>query len=135
MKTYQMTNPSSGNVVNNQFELVDSLGNSFFQSYNTMIAKINKLGEVFLDVNYWNYSRTTGKYRNKFLKERTAETRKKIDNGEYKLVDLNEEYAKHQEEELKNKYFSKWKNEEEEKAHQFRIGRLNLRRQLNGFRD
>jgi len=135
MKSYQMTNPSSGNVVNNQYTIFDGLGNTFFQSYHTMIAKINDYGKVFLDTNYWNYSRTTGKYRNEFLGERIAETRKKIDNGEYKLVDLNEEYAKHQEEELKNKYFTKWKSEEEEKAQAFRNERVALRRELNGFRD
>lgn len=129
-----MTSPNSGNPVANQFEIIDSLGNRFFQSYNSLIAKISK-GKVFLDKNYWDYSRTTGKYRNCFLNENIAQTRAKIKSGEYILVDLNNEMEAHQEEELKNKYFSKWKNEEEEKAHQFRIERLNLRRQLNGFRD
>jgi len=135
MKTYQMTSPNSGNPVANQFEIIDSLGNRFFQSYNSMIAKISNVGKVFLDKTYWNYSTTTGKYRNRFLNEKIAQTRAKIKSGEYILVDLNAEIEAHQEEELKNKYFSKWKNEEEEKAQAFRIERLNLRRQLNGFRD
>ncbi len=45
--------------------------------------------QVFLDAKYWDYSRTTGNYRNDFLDENIAETRKKIESGEYKLVDLN----------------------------------------------
>ena len=89
MKTIQMTSNSSGRPVANQFELYDDLGNRFFQSYNSMIAKISNVGKVFLDKNYWDYSTTTGKYRNAFLGENIAETRKKIKSGEYLLVDLN----------------------------------------------
>lgn len=44
---------------------------------------------VYLDKQYWDYSKTTGKYRNIFLDESKAETQKKIDNGEYILTDLN----------------------------------------------
>ena len=135
MKTIQMTSPNSGRPVSNQYILNDGLGNNFFQSYNSIIAKISNAGKVFLDKTYWDYSTTTGKYRNRFLNENIAKTRAKIKSGEYILVDLNAEIEAHQEEELKNKYFTKWKNEEEEKAHQFRIERLNLRKQLNGFRD
>ena len=45
--------------------------------------------DVELDQKYWNYSNTTGKYRNIFLNENITETRKKIKSGEYKLTDLN----------------------------------------------
>jgi hypothetical protein len=61
----------------------------FFQSYNSMVAFIPKKGKIKLDEKFWNYSATTSKYRNKFLGEDTLETQKKIDKGEYKLVDLN----------------------------------------------
>ena len=42
-----------------------------------------------LDTNYWDYSTTTGKYRNMFLGETRKETEKKIKSGEYVLTDLN----------------------------------------------
>jgi len=45
--------------------------------------------KIKLDENSWDYSRTTGKYRNLFLQECKAETEKKIESGEYILIDLN----------------------------------------------
>ena len=95
MKTENMTS-TSGNKVANQFIINDDNGNTFFQSYSSMIVKIDKNydkafshNQVFLDKKYWNYSNTTGKYRNIFLNENITETRKKIKSGEYKLTDLN----------------------------------------------
>ena len=44
---------------------------------------------IVLDEYYWDYSSTTGKYRNQFLGEKKAETLKKIRSGEYKLKNLN----------------------------------------------
>jgi len=80
---------NSGREVANQF-LLSSKTHEFFQSYASVIAKRNlKTGEVTLDKNYWDYSVTTGKYRNQFLGEGIAETRAKIDSKEYKLADLN----------------------------------------------
>tara|TARA_R110000751_G_scaffold25451_1_gene69044 strand:- start:322 stop:681 length:360 start_codon:yes stop_codon:yes gene_type:complete len=79
---------NSGNPVANQF-VIRTKDFRIFQSYSTTIAKILNSGKVFLDVDYWDYSRTTGKYRNQFLNENIAETRKKINNGEYILKDLN----------------------------------------------
>ena len=60
-----------------------------FQSYNTVIAVIDEKRQVWLDRNSWDCSATTGKYRNQFLRENIAETRKKIKSGQYKLADLN----------------------------------------------
>jgi len=80
---------NNGNDVPNQFEIFtkDAV---YFQSYSTVIVKKRlKDGQVYLDKNKWDYSTTTGKYRNQFLREGIAETRKKIENGEYKLVNLN----------------------------------------------
>jgi len=44
---------------------------------------------VFLDEVYWDCSKTTGKYRNLFLREDKKETENKIKDGVYKLVNLN----------------------------------------------
>lgn len=72
----------------NQFIVSNDEGDIFFQSYNSMIAKKSK-GKIYLDERYWDYSKTTGKYRNLFLGEDKKETEKKIKSGEYQLVDLN----------------------------------------------
>ena len=76
------------NGVVNQFIIEDD-GVEYFQSYNSIIVK-DESGKITLDVNTWDYSTTTGKYRNRFLGEKKAETQKKIDSGEYKLADLNQ---------------------------------------------
>ena len=78
-----------GNTIPNQFEITDDLGNIFFQSYNSIIVKICVTGETLLDSHYWNYSVTTGKYRNIFLGEDRKETEGKIKSGEYILTNLN----------------------------------------------
>ena len=87
MIVYNMTSPN-GNQVPNQFE-IDTQKGRYFQSYRSIIAFIDNKGQVFLDDYYWDYSRTTGKYRNIFLGEGIVETRKKIKSGEYKLKELN----------------------------------------------
>ena len=87
MKVYNMESPN-GNKVANQFEIYTDEG-KYFQSYRSVIAFKDNKGQVFLDDYYWNYSRTTSKYRNIFLNEGIVETRKKIKSGEYKLKQLN----------------------------------------------
>ena len=84
----QMNSPKSGYPVDNQFLIIDDEGITF-QSYGSLIARKTHDGQVLLDEVYWDYSRTTGKYRNQFLREGIAETRKKIKSGEYILTDLN----------------------------------------------
>ena len=86
--TVQNMLSSRGNKVPNQFEIFTKDG-KYFQSYSSVIACIDKTGRVFLDADKWDYSKTTGVYRNKFLRETVKDTRKKIDSGEYKLVNLN----------------------------------------------
>jgi len=92
MKVQNMTS-NNGNKIANQFKITDDFNTVYFQSYDSIIAKKtwNDKGEkrVFLDSNYWDYSVTTGKYRNIFLNENKKETQKKIDNGTYVLTDLN----------------------------------------------
>ena len=98
MKVENMTS-NKGNDIPNQFIITtteeDIHGENdvqYFQSYDSVIVrKTWKVNRWFieLDRNYWDYSVTTGKYRNQFLGENKAETQKKIDSGEYILADLN----------------------------------------------
>lgn len=75
--------------VANQF-LIRTDEGVYFQSYRTIIAfKPWGEGKTVLDRDSWDYSRTTGKYRNVFLNESTSETRAKIKSGEYELANLN----------------------------------------------
>lgn len=98
VKVKNMTSPRTGAPVANQFVLTDTNKSGGtrhrFQSYDSTIAikSFDVLSDrwyITLDATYWNYSKTTSKYRNEFLNETTKETQKKIDNGEYFLDDLN----------------------------------------------
>ena len=84
---------NSGNPVANQF-VIEHQNHSYFQSYESVITKKSNVGTslyyVQLDEKYWDYSKTTSKYRNQFLNETTKETQAKIDNGQYRLTNLNE---------------------------------------------
>ena len=92
LKVRNMTS-AKGNKVANQFEIDMDNGkyqSTTFQSYKTLIAKkIWTTGVTVLDKNSWDYSVTTGKYRNQFLNENKKETEAKIKSGEYRLVNLN----------------------------------------------
>lgn len=100
MRVQNMTSPN-GNKVANQFIIKEDedrmSGNctEYFQSYNSIIAKREKFsaGErdrhVTLDESKWDYSKTTGKYRNQFLGETKKETERKIKDGTYTLANLN----------------------------------------------
>ena len=79
---------NNGNFIPNQFEIYTN-GGRYFQSYHSTIVFIDNNGKVFLDENDWDYSRTTGKYRNIFLGENMSEPRKKIKTADYELIDLN----------------------------------------------
>lgn len=79
---------SRGNTIANQFEIVTPEG-VFFQSYKSIIAFRPLKGKTQLDEHYWDYSVTTGKYRNQFLGESKKETQAKIKSVEYVLTNLN----------------------------------------------
>ena len=91
---------SRGNLVPNQFELTglpagtyydgnERLGSgNAFQSYSSMIAYVELGTRIYLDVNYWDYSRTTSKYRNAFLNMNTGEIKAGIKDGSIKLINL-----------------------------------------------
>ena len=91
IKVKQLRSSSSGRDIANQFIITDK-DRTIFQSYDSIIAIKWNDGDVFLDKTYWDYSRTTGKYRNQFLGEDIKTTRKKIKSGEYRLADLNNTY-------------------------------------------
>lgn len=89
IKVQQMQSVRSHNPVANQFRIWTDDG-IYFQSYQSLIAFVPVKGDkVYLDEVYWDYSRTTSKYRSEFLGENTAETKKKIRDGIYELVNLN----------------------------------------------
>lgn len=96
IEKYGVSNMSSykgsGNVVPNQFVITintDKGTKRIFQSYDTIIAVRDEGGNITLDKNNWEYSKSTSRYRNKFLNENTAETRRKIEQGIYTLENLN----------------------------------------------
>ena len=85
---------SSGNDIANQFLIKgvnhDGQIGCVFQSYSSIIAFRPASGaSIVLDKRYWDYSTTTGKYRNIFLGEKKPETERKIKSGAYILADLN----------------------------------------------
>lgn len=96
MKIYNMQS-ARGNKVPNQFEIDgfvfdhkgEKLKGIMFMSYQSHIAFKPYGGKIMLDKERWNYSVTTGRYRNQFLGETKKETEKKIKSGDYLLVDLN----------------------------------------------
>ena len=77
---------SSGNDIPNQFIITKDNEFVLFQSYRSPIAMIkNGKTYIFRD---WDYSTTTGKYRNQFLEETKKETLNKLKSGEYIAVDF-----------------------------------------------
>lgn len=83
-----------GNKIPNQY--VIKLNNcNAFQSYETVIAirnydSFHKRWEVFLNKEYYNYSKTTSKYRNKYLGLKTKQIEQKIKSKEF-ILKPNEE--------------------------------------------
>ena len=78
---YFKNNPKNQHVIDADNSLI-------FQSYSSVIA-IKQGKKTTLDAEKWDYSVTTGKYRNLFLGETKKETEKKIKSGAYKLKNLN----------------------------------------------
>jgi hypothetical protein len=62
---------NNGNSIPNQFIIYEDNGDITFQSYNSIICQIRNgaLGydKIVVFGSDWDYSTTTGKYRNKFL--------------------------------------------------------------------
>ena len=88
MKVKNITS-RNGNKIANQFIVTDGEF-EYFQSYNSVIAQRHiSSGVVKLDVHYWDYSTTTGKYRNQFLGMDKKQTEKEIKAGRIVLINLN----------------------------------------------
>ena len=87
VKVKNMCSPSTGKEVANQF-IIDTKKGMYFQSYDTIIA-FKGGGKIVLDKDNWDYSATTGKYRNMFLGKNIAETRIAIKEKRIILRDLN----------------------------------------------
>ena len=78
----------------------------YFQSYDDLIAfrgnknmniqyAYNNFEDIYLDINKWNFYKATEKYRNVFLDDaRETETKRRIKEGKYRLIDLNNPTAK-----------------------------------------
>jgi hypothetical protein len=88
MKVENMKN-SKENLVPNQFIIYDDEW-VIFQSYESIIARysFDKM-KIELDSKYWNYSKTTSKYRNIFLDMTSQEIKKGIKEGSLILTNLN----------------------------------------------
>ena len=92
----QMTS-RSGNVVPNQTILSDMTGRTFVSYGSKIVYQSNDRAsdglplEIIVDENYWDYSRTTGKYRNEFMNMGTQDVRNYIKKGRIKLGNLNRE--------------------------------------------
>lgn len=66
MKVKNMISRTSGREVANQFIITD--GNKItFQSYSSPIVEIDKDNGKITVFEDWDYSKTTGKYRNQFM--------------------------------------------------------------------
>ena len=84
-----------GNPSANQLIMSDPHGETFvsygskicYRSYDRYGAE--RRPKYVFDEYYWDYSRTTSKYRNEFLGFGVAECRKGIKEGWIKLTDLN----------------------------------------------
>lgn len=84
-----MVSKSSGKAVPNQFVIYTDEGR-YFQSYDSVIAfKENGTGKIILDEVYYNWSKTTVKYRNIFLGMTSKEVERDIKTGYFAFADLN----------------------------------------------
>lgn len=72
----------------NQIVITDGQ-NKVFQSYDSIIWKVDANGKVFLDEKFYKFSKTTAKYRNQFLDEDSKTIESKIKQGVYTLTNLN----------------------------------------------
>jgi hypothetical protein len=87
MKVSNFISPKTGREVPNQFVIRDN-GTEWFQSYQSIIGKWED-GTIYLDEYYWDYSKTTIKYRNLWLGLTSQEVKIAINKGEIKLANLN----------------------------------------------
>lgn len=68
LKVYNMTSERSGREVANQF-VIEHGAKTMFQSYDSTIVEIDETEKTVTVYPHWDYSMTTGKYRNQFMCE------------------------------------------------------------------
>lgn len=66
MKVRNMTSANTGREIANQF-IIEDENRTLFQSYSSPIVEIDREKKVITVFEDYNYSRTTGKYRNQFM--------------------------------------------------------------------
>lgn len=66
LKVYNMTSECTGREVANQF-VIESDNKIVFQSYSSTIVEIDEAEKTVTVHPHWDYSVTTGKYRNQFM--------------------------------------------------------------------
>jgi hypothetical protein len=89
MKVQNIISERSGKSVANQFLITgtyNELPFTVFQSYRSAIA-LSYRGHIVLGYD-WDYSTTTGKYRNQFLGYNKKETQNMVDLGHIAVLDL-----------------------------------------------
>lgn len=87
MEVRNLTSPNTGKAVPSQV-VIRHNGTEWFSSYDTIIGKWEG-GTIYLDKRFWDYSKTTSKYRNRWLGLINQEVKEAVSNGEIKLVNLN----------------------------------------------
>ncbi len=95
MTVKNMVSPRTGVEVANQF-VIEGDGKTIFQSYDSTIAVIDWNEHTVKIGDDWNYSNTTGKYRNAFFRDngfsdmadttRIKKVMKKVDEDGFALV-------------------------------------------------
>lgn len=68
MRVRNMVSPRSGREVANQFVITDGKRTTF-QSYDSTIVEIDRENKTITVHEDWDYSTTTGKYRNQFMED------------------------------------------------------------------
>jgi len=91
-KSHGFVNPNTNKMVNNHhvISLENDKGESLtrFYSYGACVVQLID-SKIELDKYFYNYSRTTSKYRNMFLDLDSKQITKKIASGEIELANLN----------------------------------------------
>lgn len=87
MEVCNLTSPNTGKPVPSQV-VIRHNGTEWFSSYDTIIGKWEN-GTIYLDEYYWTFSKTTSKYRNRWLGLTNQEVKEAIRKGEIKLANLN----------------------------------------------
>ena len=66
MKVRNMTSANTGREIANQF-IIEDENKTLFQSYSSPIVEIDREKKIITVFEDYDYSRTTGKYRNQFM--------------------------------------------------------------------